>query len=71
MSQHLGRRVLAVVLVIGAAVAVVLTRQVRLGLDLQGGTQVVLEAQDTASRRADSDATERALEVMRRRVDQR
>jgi SecD/SecF fusion protein len=70
MSQHLGRRVLAVVLVIGAAVAVVLTRPVRLGLDLRGGTQVVLEAQDTASRRADSDATDRALEVMRRRVDQ-
>ncbi|MGH2556447.1 MAG: hypothetical protein ACRDHO_12110, partial [Actinomycetota bacterium] len=50
MSQHLGRRVLAVVLVIGAAVAVVLTRPARLGLDLRGGTQVVLEAQDTASR---------------------
>jgi SecD/SecF fusion protein len=70
MSQHLGRRVLAVVLTIGAALAIVLTRPVRLGLDLRGGTQVVLEAQDTATRKANADATDRALEVIRRRVDQ-
>ncbi len=50
MSEHLGRRLLVVVLVIGATVAVVLTRPVRLGLDLKGGTQIVLEAQDTATK---------------------
>jgi SecD/SecF fusion protein len=70
MAPHLGRRVLAVLLVIGAAGAIVATRPPRLGLDLRGGTQIVLEAQDTPQRRADADAVDRTLEVLRRRVDQ-
>jgi len=70
MSQHLWRGVLVISLTIGAAIAVVAVRPVRLGLDLRGGTQVVLEAKDSPTRRADSDAIDRALEVLRRRVDQ-
>jgi SecD/SecF fusion protein len=54
---------------IGAAVYVVLNNPVNLGLDLRGGTQVVLEAQDTDSVVVDSDVTARTLEVLRRRVD--
>ena len=54
---------------IGAAVYVVLNNPVNLGLDLRGGTQVVLEAQDTAEVTVDSDVTARTLEVLRRRVD--
>jgi SecD/SecF fusion protein len=54
---------------IGAAVYVVLNNPVNLGLDLRGGTQVVLEAQDTADVTVDSDVTARTLEVLRRRVD--
>ncbi len=54
---------------IGAAVYVVLNNPVNLGLDLRGGTQVVLEAQDTAEVTVDSDVTSRTLEVLRRRVD--
>jgi SecD/SecF fusion protein len=70
ISHHLGRRAVAVILLIGAAAAVVLSRPVHLGLDLRGGTQVALEAQDTPTRKANADATDRALEVIRRRVDQ-
>jgi len=40
-----------------------------LGLDLRGGTQIVLEAKSTDRVKADSDATDRALEVIRGRVD--
>ncbi len=40
-----------------------------LGLDLRGGTQIVLEAQSTDRVDADADATDRALEVIRGRVD--
>lgn len=40
-----------------------------LGLDLRGGTQIVLEAKSTERVDADSDATDRALEVIRGRVD--
>jgi SecD/SecF fusion protein len=62
--------VLAVLLLVGAAAAVVATRPPRLGLDLRGGTQVVLEGQDTAQQRVDADTVDRTLEVLRRRVDQ-
>jgi SecD/SecF fusion protein len=70
MSPHLGRRALTVLFLVGAAVAVIATRPPRLGLDLRGGTQIVLEAQDTVERRVDADAVGRTLEVLRRRVDQ-
>lgn len=55
--------VLALSLYIAAAVPV------RLGLDLRGGTQIVLETHDSPTAEADSAATDRTLEVLRRRVD--
>lgn len=54
---------------IGAAVYIVFNNPVNLGLDLRGGTQIVLEAQNTADVTVDSDVTARTLEVLRRRVD--
>ena len=48
----------------------VLTRAARLGLDLRGGTQIDLEAQDTELEQVDDDTMDRTLEVLRRRVDQ-
>ena len=47
MSNAFFWRVLLVVAVLGGAVALVVTRPVVLGLDLRGGTQIVLESQDT------------------------
>jgi SecD/SecF fusion protein len=44
VSRHLGWRLLAVLLLLGAAGWVAVTRPPRLGLDLRGGTQIVLEA---------------------------
>ncbi len=41
----------------------------KLGLDLEGGTQFVLEAQSTDQVTADAEATDRTLEVLRGRVD--
>lgn len=70
MSRHLGWRVLAVLAIVGGAAALVATRPVRLGLDLRGGTQIVLEARDTPERRVDRDTVARTVEVLRRRVDQ-
>jgi SecD/SecF fusion protein len=54
---------------IGAAVYIVLNNPIQLGLDLRGGTQIVLEAQDTPEVTVDSEVTNRTLEVLRRRVD--
>ncbi len=54
---------------VAASIYVLLSAPAQLGLDLRGGTQITLETRDTATRRADADATERTLEVLRRRVD--
>src|SRR5919197_528559 len=70
MPRHLGWRVVAVLLLVGAAGWMVVTRPARLGLDLRGGTQIVLEASDSPGRRVDGDTLARTLEVLRRRVDQ-
>jgi SecD/SecF fusion protein len=70
VARHLGWRLLAVVVLLGAAGWMVVTRPARLGLDLRGGTQIVLEAQDSPDRQVDGDTLARTLEVLRRRVDQ-
>ena len=62
-------RLFFTIVVLGASVYAVTESSVRLGLDLQGGTQIVLEAQDTADVTVDADVTARTLEVLRRRVD--
>lgn len=70
VTRRLMWRVLAILVVLGAALALVFTRPLRLGLDLRGGTQIVLEAQDTEQQRVDEDTLGRTVEVLRRRVDQ-
>ena len=55
MSNAFRWRVLVVVAVLGGAVALLLSRPVRLGLDLRGGTQIVPEGQDTARQKVDGD----------------
>ena len=48
---------------------IALTTQPRLGLDLRGGTQIVLETRDSPTVEAGRESTDRAVEVLRRRVD--
>ena len=69
MSNAVRWRALVVIAVLAGAAALVASRPVRLGLDLEGGTQIVLEAQDTERQKVDDDTAARTLEVMRRRVD--
>ncbi|HEV2809573.1 MAG TPA: protein translocase subunit SecD [Acidimicrobiales bacterium] len=69
MSKSFRWRALLVVAALAGAVVLVASRPVRLGLDLRGGTQIVLEAQDTPRRHVDDDTASRTLEVLRRRVD--
>ncbi|HEX2179544.1 MAG TPA: protein translocase subunit SecD [Actinomycetota bacterium] len=70
MNRQLLWRGLCVLVVLAGAVTLILTREPRLGLDLKGGSQIVLEAEDSPRQRADDDAVTRTLEVLRRRVDQ-
>jgi SecD/SecF fusion protein len=62
-------RLFFTVLVLGTSIYAMTQSEIRLGLDLRGGTQVLLEAQDTPEVTVDSEVTARTLEVLRRRVD--
>ncbi|MFD4275448.1 protein translocase subunit SecD [Streptomyces cyaneofuscatus] len=62
------RAVLAVAVLL-VSVYITLTMSPRLGLDLQGGTRMVLQAKDSATVEADRETTDRTLEVLRQRVD--
>ena len=68
--QKLRWRAALVLAIVAGAAFLIADRPARLGLDLQGGTQIVLEARDAPGRKADSDTLNRTLEVLRRRVDQ-
>ncbi|MFG3246525.1 protein translocase subunit SecD [Streptomyces sp. NPDC048187] len=68
-SRSLYVRALVALAVLAASVAIALTTPVRLGLDLRGGTQIVLETRSTESAEADREATDRTVEVLRGRID--
>src|ERR687889_2533021 len=55
---------------IAASAVVVATKETKLGLDLQGGVQLVYEGQPTPQQpTVDQQALDRALDIMRERVD--
>ncbi|WP_433501183.1 protein translocase subunit SecD [Sphaerimonospora sp. CA-214678] len=62
-------RALAALAVIASSLLIALTMAPRLGLDLRGGTQLVFETKDSPTVKADSESTDRALDVLRRRAD--
>ncbi|MFF3393809.1 protein translocase subunit SecD [Streptomyces sp. NPDC002669] len=62
------RAVLAAAVLL-VSVFITLTMSPRLGLDLQGGTRMVLQAKDSDTAKADRESTEHTLEVLRRRID--
>ncbi len=72
MRQHsLLKLVITVVVIIGAFFALVqpLASSIRQGLDLQGGTHVVLEAVDTEQAQVNDDAMNRVVTIMEKRVN--
>ncbi|HEY9439090.1 MAG TPA: protein translocase subunit SecD [Streptomyces sp.] len=62
------RAVLAAAVLL-VSVIITLTQSPRLGLDLQGGTRMVLQANDSQTTQANRESTDRTLEVLRERVD--
>jgi len=65
-------RIASVFIVIAVAVifAFPLDEKINLGLDLQGGSHVILECKDSPNALVDDDAVQRVLEIIRNRVDQ-
>ncbi len=62
--------ILGIVAVLLAGVAVLMvTRDFRLGLDLRGGIEVVLEARPTQGEKVTSDLLSQSADILRRRID--
>ncbi|SKB09837.1 protein translocase subunit SecD [Aeromicrobium choanae] len=62
------RGLICLVVIVGS-LAIAFTMKPNLGLDLRGGTQITLETQSTDRVEANAESTDRALEVLRGRVD--
>ncbi len=69
MNRSLRVRALLALAVIALSLYVAVTVPVRLGLDLRGGTQIVLQTRSSPTTEADRAATDRTLEVLRGRID--
>jgi len=69
LSRPLAWRAILSLAIIAGSIYVMLTQPAKLGLDLRGGTQIVLETKDGQNVKADRESTDRALEVLRKRVD--
>jgi len=55
---------------IAASSVVIAIKQTRLGLDLKGGVELIYQGKPTAQSKVDSESLERAINIMRKRVDQ-
>ncbi len=55
---------------LAASAVVIVTMPVKLGLDLKGGVQLVYIGKPTAQAKVDTESLNRAIDIMRKRVDQ-
>jgi len=61
---------LLVLILVGLAAATIVAKKTRLGLDLKGGVELIYQAKPTAQSKVDSESLNRAIDIMRKRVDQ-
>src|ERR1035438_4734525 len=54
---------------IAGSLAAVVVKKTRLGLDLKGGVELVYQAKPTAQAKVDTESLNRAIDIMRKRVD--
>src|ERR1039457_829633 len=55
---------------IASSFAVIATKKTRLGLDLKGGVELIYQGKPTAQSKVDAESLNRAIDIMRKRVDQ-
>jgi SecD/SecF fusion protein len=55
---------------LAASLVVIFTKPTRLGLDLKGGVELVYQGKPTAQSKVDTESLNRAIDIMRKRVDQ-
>jgi SecD/SecF fusion protein len=61
---------LFVLILVGLAAVTIAAKQTRLGLDLKGGVELVYQGKPTAQAKVDTESLNRAIDIMRKRVDQ-
>src|SRR5712692_12019417 len=61
---------LVVLILIGLAAVTIAAKKTRLGLDLKGGVELVYQGKPTAQSKVDTESLNRAIDIMRKRVDQ-
>lgn len=69
MTRATTVRAVLTVVVLLVSLYIAVTMSPRLGLDLQGGTRIVLQARDSPTAKADRESTDRTAEVLRQRID--
>jgi len=62
--------VVAIIVLVCGYYITPLALSVKQGLDLQGGTHVVLEAVDTPEAKVDEDAVKRVLKIIEKRINE-
>ena len=73
MFTSLRGRIIVILALVGVSIAYLVTNQIKLGLDLQGGMHLVLEVDDpegTMTSDARADAIDRAERILRTRIDE-
>jgi SecD/SecF fusion protein len=71
--QDRRRNALILLLVLGlmaGSLAVIAAKKTRLGLDLKGGVELVYQGKPTAQSKVNTESLNRAIDIMRKRVDQ-
>ena len=61
--------ILSLAVIVGLP-SVIKPKKTRLGLDLKGGVELIYQAKPTAQSKVDAESLERAINIMRKRVDQ-
>src|SRR5438445_6015361 len=61
---------LVVLILIGQAAVTIVAKKTRLALDLKGGVELVYQGKPTAQAKVDTESLNRAIDIMRKRVDQ-
>ncbi len=61
---------LAVLILLGLAAVTIAVKKTREGLDLKGGVQLIYQGKPTAQNKVTPEALNRAIDIMRKRVDQ-
>ena len=62
-------RILIILAIVGVCIYIITQQPITLGLDLQGGTRLVLEGQDTEKVKVSDDSMSGAVAVIRNGID--